>query len=61
MQVKLNNEVAKGIENIGASLLRASEDILARGNVVNGYGTIVRFDILHLIASQSLTRDKLGW
>jgi hypothetical protein len=79
VQVKLNDEVAKGVEHISASLLRASEEILARGGVVDGYGTIVllgesvklfrrvtirnthRFDILHLIASQSLARNKLGW
>jgi hypothetical protein len=59
--VKLDNEVAKGVEHISASLLRASEEILARGGVVDGYSTIVRFDILHLVASQSLTRNKLGW
>jgi hypothetical protein len=79
VQVKLDNEVAKGVEHISASLLRASEEILARGGVVDGYSTIVllgelvrrfqrvtkrntyRFDILHLVASQSLTRNKLGW
>jgi hypothetical protein len=43
VQVKLNNEVAKGVEDISASLLRASKEILARGSIVNGYGTVVLF------------------
>lgn len=61
MQVELDYKVAKGVEHISASLLRASKKVLAGGGVVDSHSAIVRFDILHLVASQSLARDELGW
>lgn len=61
VQVELDHKVSKGVEHISASLLRASKDGLAGRGVVDGHSTIVRFDILHLVTSQSLARDELGW
>jgi hypothetical protein len=60
VQVELNDKVSKCVEDVGATLLRAREEIFARGSIVYGHGTVIRFHILHLIASQSLSGNELG-
>jgi len=41
VQVELDDEISKGIEHIRASFLGASEEVLARRGIVDGYGTVV--------------------
>lgn len=60
VQVELDDEIAKRVEDVCAALLGAGEQVFARRRVVDGNSAVIRLDVLHLIASQSLARNKLG-
>jgi hypothetical protein len=60
VQMKFDDQVSERVQDIRAAPLRAGEHVFAGRSVVDGYGSVVRFDILHLITSQSLARNELG-
>lgn len=59
VEVKFDDKIAKRVEDVGASLLAAGEDILAWRGVVDGDSAIVRFHILRLVAGESLAGHEL--